>query len=1301
MSIPIQISKGLVDKSYDKRKISALQLEDYLKELLTTDQIEPITYILLELSEEYLSSAKESTRAGAIMGLATCGIALGSENIVSYLELIVPPILSTLSDTEPKIRYYGCEALYNIAKVCRGLILGYFNQIMDMLSRVTADPMLSVKESANYVDRLIKDIVTEEATSYLSVQALQQKQIIPPSANNSNQKYVFSLETFIPLLSERMHTFKAATRLYLIEWIRVLDSVPGLDLIQFLPHFLDQLIRFLSDPKTDVRLKASNALSELLREVEEVAGVQEFVEDLWHDPLSENLPSANSSANFNNSARTPMRKFSGFNYPDFNTVGNASKELTMAARRKKIRNERRDFSGNSPNITSSEHASFKLYNKEIFVDHAACLEILAIHLHSNDQEILATALNWVGSFTFVCPSVVASMTPQLIHALLPLSSHTVLDICSMTLRINKRLQQLVCSQIPSNGLPKQSLLFYQPTQGNKNTSTSQSNCHYNAEEATGDIHDIQNTLILDDNSDFRLVVYEQIVAVIMVLFENNVNESTKVEGLKWLLLLHRFAPSKALSPCGIGFPFLLKALSDGSDNVVKLVLKLFAQIALSSSRSAFNLNSTTSSTIPYVSKFIESLIQTFHNNHELIQTRMPLIIRQLCLVLDPDQVFRIFSYHLHIFLVSHQLCYNRISPTAQFDTQNHNLFAVTSKLSRFSTLDSDQPGFNCSMYDNKSTKSDSDFVGNQKESENNINISTDISDLIFAQDFIKQLTWILACAKETEVLRENLPSKSFTSNNLNDMLSFDNTSSNFKIDKNYKSTDKSVKDLTNNLTSFKFQSNTKNSGQNCASEDLLPENSSNTSKNFAKNNQSNLVSKKITADSSNCTLKPLGTKGNSDRSKSPKTRLNQNKITSAIASDTEAKHSLTPANQNSLKILTTNELTSQLDYKRPLEASTQKENKLSSSPNPSVSVNKSKILNRLSRVNKSSRSSLNYSPTLNFSLNNKISNGSIAAALRSESPLTVYPILPSSVSKSINKQFQLSKSIEQHSNIPINDEMNILNNGLLPVENSRHNVNRYSIDNYSAKSNFQDTLEIQTDSKNLNNNLSALSNSFEKTNDEDLVILNSEIFNISLFEALFCSWACSPVSTLILCFLAQQYELSYNIIVFISSKEILLSLLKELDQLVQLLESPVFSLLRVQLLDQNKYPYLIASMYALLMILPQSVAFVMLKNRLNSAVNISVFNQGLLKNQNIDTNIKKKQLKDIDTKNKISNRQRSRQISNVDSMIESRNESENEHQYKQPNSAQDIPQQRFYDYYCYSQSQICLIKEAIQQNFSD
>lgn len=104
----------------------------------------------------------------------------------------------------------------------------------------------------------------------------------------------------------------------------------------------------------------------------------------------------------------------------------------------------------------------------------------------------------------------------------------------------------------------------------------------------------------------------------------------------------------------------------------------------------------------------------------------------------------------------------------------------------------------------------------------------------------------------------------------------------------------------------------------------------------------------------------------------------------------------------------------------------------------------------------------------------------------------------------------------------------------------------------------------------------------------------------SFFVTLFRSWCHNAVATFSLCLLAQAYEQAYNLLQIIAELEMTVHMLIQIDKLVQLLESPVFTYLRLQLLEPDKYPYLYKCLYGVLMLLPQSSAFAALKNRLNS-----------------------------------------------------------------------------------------------------
>ncbi|KAJ0435805.1 putative vacuole morphology and inheritance protein [Helianthus annuus] len=54
--------------------------------------------------------------------------------------------------------------------------------------------------------------------------------------------FYVSIEEFIPLLRESMNVLNPYVRQFLVGWITVLDSVPDIDMLGFLPDFLDVLL---------------------------------------------------------------------------------------------------------------------------------------------------------------------------------------------------------------------------------------------------------------------------------------------------------------------------------------------------------------------------------------------------------------------------------------------------------------------------------------------------------------------------------------------------------------------------------------------------------------------------------------------------------------------------------------------------------------------------------------------------------------------------------------------------------------------------------------------------------------------------------------------------------------------------------------------------------------------------------------------------------------------------------------------------------------------------------------------------
>ncbi|KAG7754155.1 hypothetical protein KL911_002631 [Ogataea haglerorum] len=291
------IRRGLNDRIYDKRKAAALELERVVRDSLSTGDTEKIVNIIKQLRNEYAYAVHQpNARYGGLIGLAAVAIALGQNEVPKYLESIMHPVLACFGDQDSMVRYFACEALYNIAKVAKGEILVYFNEIFDVLCKLVADVEMSVKNAADILDRLIKDITSEKAATYVSVLA---KPVEPPSAKVVDQKgktlqvyepqlpKAFSLEKFIPLLKERMYATNPYTRMFLVSWLRLLDSIPGLNLISYLPSFLDALLSYLSATLEDVRVVTENFLKLLLHEIQKVSAIKKMVSEKKTDDSKE------------------------------------------------------------------------------------------------------------------------------------------------------------------------------------------------------------------------------------------------------------------------------------------------------------------------------------------------------------------------------------------------------------------------------------------------------------------------------------------------------------------------------------------------------------------------------------------------------------------------------------------------------------------------------------------------------------------------------------------------------------------------------------------------------------------------------------------------------------------------------------------------------------------------------------------------------------------------------------------------------------------------------------------------------
>ncbi|XP_063053232.1 protein VAC14 homolog [Engraulis encrasicolus] len=245
------IVRALNDKLYEKRKVAALEIEKLVREFVAQNNSTQIRHVIQILASEFALSQHPHSRKGGLIGLAACSIALGKDSGL-YLKELIEPVLTCFNDSDSRLRYYACEALYNIVKVARGAVLPHFNVLFDGLSKLAADPDPNVKSGSELLDRLLKDIVTE-----------------------SNK---FDLVAFVPLLRERIYSNNQFARQFIISWILVLESVPDINLIDYLPEILDGLFQILGDSSKEIRRTCEVVLGEFLKEIKKNPSSVKFAE---------------------------------------------------------------------------------------------------------------------------------------------------------------------------------------------------------------------------------------------------------------------------------------------------------------------------------------------------------------------------------------------------------------------------------------------------------------------------------------------------------------------------------------------------------------------------------------------------------------------------------------------------------------------------------------------------------------------------------------------------------------------------------------------------------------------------------------------------------------------------------------------------------------------------------------------------------------------------------------------------------------------------------------------------------------
>ncbi|KAH0599279.1 hypothetical protein MHUMG1_03396 [Metarhizium humberi] len=550
------IQRALNDKLYDKRKVGALELEKVIRDLVAAKDYQRVHDILEQLCNDYAYAVHQPhARNGGLIGLAAAAIALGP--------------------------------------------LG-------------ADSELSVKNGAELLDRLVKDIVSESAASYVSVleapprfdgddkAIVEDQQVTLPTA--------FSLSRFIPLLKERIWVINPFTRQFLVGWITLLDSIPDLELVTYLPDFLGGLLKFLGDQNTDVQTATQSCLDKFINEIKRISRVKKGIVE--------------------------------------------SKKSREGGKRK--RQESMDTESLRPDLEEGDEIESDAFDddeedsaeedwipgQDVEINYKNILEILTATLDSPlEEDCLLESLRWIVEFLDICPEEVLPFTPKILAHMLPAMASSKETIHQAATRVNTCLMDYVVSISDDSGLSYQGISAGQSQQAPLTLAVDRPDDSHSNRMSLSSIRE-QGTQSpgyglgrsasvsggLSANSPQTDLDYAAAVNSLTLLFLND-HEATRVAALTWLIMLHRKAPRKVLAFNDGTFPALLKTLSDPSDAVVTKDLQLLSQISRNSEDD-------------YFANFMVNLLKLFSTDRKLLETRGNLIIRQLCISLSPERIYR-------------------------------------------------------------------------------------------------------------------------------------------------------------------------------------------------------------------------------------------------------------------------------------------------------------------------------------------------------------------------------------------------------------------------------------------------------------------------------------------------------------------------------------------------------------------------------------------------------------------------------------------------------------------------------------
>jgi vacuole morphology and inheritance protein 14 len=386
------VLRQLCDKSYERRRQAAAELQKNIKQNLDNQNYDAIHKLIEQFKDDYLDNQNEVYKKAGLIAFSAIAIALSEySNSTEFYTSIIIPVVGCFRDFAATVRYASIEAMYNIVKVLRSEILPFFPNIFRGMIELFADVDTDVRRAAQQLDSILKSIIVES------------------EANPT----IFDSEKFMSLIYDMVKGARnPSVQQMLVSWLLVLDSIPSFDLLYYLPNFVEGFFLMLASQNKDVKQSVFNCLKDFLEEIKCSKRIAEMRTLIGHmvqlSTHSESFVRSVANTWINELlAECPLELASQFP----NCLQAILKFLS-------------DSEKQIVDLADKTNTAMIQYIEEIFrQNEASCInfeylvEVLMDHIDHPSMKTSKAVLDWIAKLQIVCPDSIKTSLDHILETL--------------------------------------------------------------------------------------------------------------------------------------------------------------------------------------------------------------------------------------------------------------------------------------------------------------------------------------------------------------------------------------------------------------------------------------------------------------------------------------------------------------------------------------------------------------------------------------------------------------------------------------------------------------------------------------------------------------------------------------------------------------------------------------------------------------------------------------------------------------------------------------------------------------------